>query len=154
MTWRRFFILLGLTLVGLLDATLKSYALHHFRAEQIIASDVSGPSSWFLFGLHRNAGIAFNLPVPLTVVLPITLIVCLALARLVYKRRGSNPKQALAALAAIIGATGNGLDRVMHNFTTDYLILFNSTAINLSDVLILVGICGVLWYDKHLPGHN
>ena len=134
--------------IALADAAFKYYAIHHLPDER-----TAELQSVLAFALHRNPGIAFDLPIPLAIVLPITAIICAAFTQIAYKHRSDNPRQALAALAAVIGALGNGLDRLINGFTTDYIILLQTSAINLSDVLILVGILGVLWYDKRNPSH-
>ena len=136
----------GLIAIGCADAVFKAYAISHLPDEQ-----TAQLQSVLAFALHRNPGIAFDIPIPLIIVLPITAVICLAFARIAYQRRTTNPKQALAATAAVIGALGNGIDRLVNGFTTDYIILFQTSAINLSDVLILVGIAGVLWYDQRIP---
>lgn len=135
--------------VGILDAVLKLHALMYFQDEQ-----VAKLQPFLSLALHRNPGIAFDIPIPLSVVLPITLIICGVFSWLVYKRWASNTPQALAAFAAVIGAVGNGIDRLLNGFTTDYLIFFKTSAINLSDVLILLGIIGVIWYDKRIPSQT
>ncbi|MFZ2681720.1 MAG: signal peptidase II [Patescibacteria group bacterium] len=138
-----------LLVIAALDAGFKSYALRHLPDEQ------AAPLQPILdFAVHKNLGIAFNIPVPLGVVIPITGLICLIFARIAYKQWGTKPKQSLAALTAVVGALGNGIDRILHNFTTDYIILFRTSAINLSDVLILVGIIGILWYDQRIPSQR
>ncbi len=146
MTNRAIAIITALAVTALADASLKFYAITHWSDKQ-----TASLQPVLDLALHRNPGIAFDIPVPLSIVLPLTLIISLGFARLAYQRRYSNTDQALAAIAAVIGALGNGLDRLVNGFTTDYIILFRTSAINLSDVLILVGIVGVLWYDKHNP---
>lgn len=135
--------------VGILDAVLKLHALMYFQDEQ-----VAKLKPFLSLALHRNPGIAFDVPIPLYIVLPITLVICGVFSWLVYKRWTSNTPQALAAFAAVIGALGNGIDRLLNGFTTDYLIFFKTSAINLSDVLILLGIVGVIWYDKRIPSQT
>ena len=132
--------------IALSDAALKIYALGHFPSE------TAAPIAWpVALAVHRNPGIAFDIPIPLSIVLPITILICGVFARLAFTHSHNNPKQSLAALAAVLGALGNGIDRLINGFTTDYLIFFRTSAINLSDVLILLGIFGVLWYDKRIP---
>ena len=143
----RFAVATGLIFaIGVADAAFKAYAIHALPDER-----TANLQSVLSFALHRNPGIAFDIPVPLAIVLPITAVICIAFARVAYKQQNANPSQALAALAAVIGALGNGLDRLINGFTTDYIILFQTSAINLSDVLILLGIVGVLWYDRRIP---
>jgi lipoprotein signal peptidase len=149
MTKSRTVVAIGLFLVGVVDAFLKAYALAHFPEEQVahLAPVLS-------FALHRNPGIAFDIPLPLSVVIPITLVVCVVFAHLVRLHWQARPQSALAALAVVVGSLGNAGDRLVNGFTTDYLILFRTSAINLSDILIVIGILGVLWYDQRIPRHN
>lgn len=147
---RRFVILLAILALGVADAALKAFAIASLPDEQTALSGVEGQSV-LAFALHRNPGIAFDIPIPLTIVLPITAVICVAFAYIAYKHQLDNKSQSLAAVAAVTGALGNGLDRLINGFTTDYIILFQTSAINLSDVLILLGIVGVLWYDKNIP---
>lgn len=95
------------------------------------------------FALHKNYGVAFDLPVPLWVVIPLTLIVLTLLIREARREKENTTKLFAYALIAF-GAIGNLIDRVAYGFTVDYLILFAKSAINLSDVMIVVGIIGLL----------
>lgn len=132
--------------IGLADAIFKVYALQHFPSEQTALMQ-----SILTFALHKNPGIAFDIPIPLFIVLPITGLIAGAFAYLAIKRWQTNRSESVAAIAAIVGAVGNAVDRLINGFTTDYLILFKTSAINLSDILILLGILAVIWYDKHTP---
>ena len=89
--------------------------------------------------LHKNYGVAFDLPVPLWIVIPITLLVLLLLIR---ELRGnvSDTKRTIALGLICVGAIGNLVDRIVYGYTVDYLILFGRSAINLSDLLILAGV--------------
>ena len=136
--------------IGVTDAGMKAFALNSFPDEHTAL----GAGQGFVFltlAIHRNPGIAFDIPIPLGIVLPITLLICLAFARIAYTHKSDNLPQSLGALATVIGALGNGIDRLVNGFTTDYLIFFSTSAINLSDVLILLGILAVVWYDKRIP---
>jgi lipoprotein signal peptidase len=101
--------------------------------------------------LHKNPGIAFNIPLPLGIVLPITLVALMVFAVIAYKNRLTNILVSLSAVAVMFGATNNGLDRLINGFTTDYIILFRTSAINLSDALIFFGILSLFWYDRRNP---
>lgn len=147
------FFTLALFAVAIADAYFK------YLAVRFLPSDVerlTGVTGWpiLTLALHRNPGIAFDLPIPLAIVIPITLIICGAFSYIAFKHRHDNLACALAATAAVIGALGNAIDRLINGFTTDYLIFFKTSAINLSDVLILIGILGVVWYDKRIPGRT
>ncbi len=134
----------GLTLlaIGLIDAWLKVYALQHFPEEQ-----TAPLAAFFSLAVHKNPGIIFDIPLPFWFTAPITLILIIIL--LAMTRRGIVQKEALlflGAWSAIVGATNNFFDRLINGFTTDYLIFFRLSAINLSDVLICLGIALLLCY--------
>ncbi len=101
------------------------------------------------FALHKNAGIAFNLAIPLAIVIPLTLAIITILTITAIKTIKSNPIQTAFLSLVISGAAGNLIDRILNNFTTDYIILFRTSAINLADVLIITGAITTLWYNKH-----
>lgn len=91
------------------------------------------------FALHKNYGVAFDLPVPLWIVIPLTLFVLILLTR-EARREKENATKLFAYTLIAVGAIGNLIDRIAYGFTVDYLILFAKSAINLSDVMIVVGI--------------
>lgn len=149
MTKGRF--LVGVTvLVGLavLDAVLKYLAIAHAGP----ASSSSIPL-FFAFALHKNPGIAFDIPLPLIVILPLTLVIGVVFGASFGARalKAGKYAEALACVAICIGAFGNFFDRLVNNFTTDYLIIFRTSAINLSDVMILAGMIAFLCYHKSIP---
>jgi signal peptidase II len=108
-------------------------------------------SPFLSFALHKNPGIAFDIPIPFFIILPVSLLICGTFLYFTVKTFKSSPSTALAALTVIVGALGNLLDRAVNGFTTDYLILFRTSAINLSDALIVIGMIGFLWYHKEDP---
>ncbi|HRH31736.1 MAG TPA: signal peptidase II [bacterium] len=146
MSSRKTVIGLGIVCVGIADALFKYFALQYLPGEQ-----TANLQSVFTLAIHKNPGIAFDLPIPLFIVLPITLGIASIFAYLGYIKWSSNTAQALGALAAVVGAIGNAADRLINNFTTDYIILFRTSAINLSDILIVIGILAVIWYDTRIP---
>lgn len=91
-----------------------------------------------------NPGIAFGLPLPQTFTLIITgaLIITFVLSCVHTKI----PAIRLALVCALLGATSNFLDRLLTGFTTDYIILFSRSAINIADILIISGIGYCVWY--------
>ncbi len=121
------------------DGWLKRYALAHFPPD----TSVQDPGLLALV-VHKNFGIAFNIPMRGWVILVISIALGLALGRLAWTARASNPAAALAALTVIIGGIGNVIDRAWYGFTVDYLLLFGRSAFNLSDVVIIGGIVWLL----------
>lgn len=102
------------------------------------------------FALHKNPGIAFDLPLPFFIILPLTLAVCSVFSYFAFVQTSSSLIK-LSSIMVIVGALGNLIDRALNGFTTDYLILFKTSAINFSDVLILIGMLSLLWYHSKHP---
>ena len=91
-------------------------------------------------GLHKNPGILFDIPVPQPLLWVVTIILIVILGRIAGRERIRNPRAALGALITIVGAMGNFIDRLTNGFTTDYLLLWGGSAVNLSDLVILGGL--------------
>lgn len=132
--------------VALLDGGFKFLAIRNLPSD-------NEPMTWpFALALHKNPGIIFDIAIPLTVILPMTVIMCAILLVIARKNIGSHIEQSVALWWIVCGAAGNAIDRVANHFTTDYLIFFRRTAVNLSDILIVAGALLYLYYSrKKLP---
>jgi lipoprotein signal peptidase len=136
----------GVVFVSILDAIMKSIALDTFS----FASSTN-LSPVLDFALHQNPGITFDIPIPLWIIVPITLIILAVLLERIVRLQRSAPPIALAFSSILIGALNNLLDRIINGFTTDYFILFRTSAINLSDILIVLGAGSILMYSERNP---
>ncbi|MEA3249329.1 MAG: signal peptidase II [Patescibacteria group bacterium] len=102
----------------------------------------------FRFTLYSNTGIVFSLPVPNWIYLPVAIAVfglfvgALALA---LKRRTSS---APWLTFVVLGALSNLYDRFAYDATIDYLVFFGRSAINLADVMIVIGVVLFLHSQK------
>lgn len=136
-------LLLALGVVAI-DVVLK-YVMLHF-----LPSTPWTPGKFVTLGLHKNPGILFDLPVPQPLLWIVTVMLLVVLGRIAVREQTRNPRSALGALITITGALGNFIDRLANGFTTDYLLFFTGSAINLSDLVILVGIF-ILITAQHRP---
>jgi len=131
--------------LAIIDAVAKWWAIGHFGP----ANSNTIPAI-FAFALHKNPGIAFDIPVPFFIILPLTLAIIVLFGS--YFGRVAVIKnelvETLACFMVCLGALGNFFDRFINGFTTDYLIIFHTSAINISDLLILLGMLCFLWYHK------
>lgn len=100
--------------------------------------------SFFQLSYFANPGIAFSIPLPQSLTLLITGALLVVFAALLVKTKHADIKIALTA--AITGATSNFLDRLITGYTTDYFIFFSRSAINIADMLIIIGIGYCAWY--------
>ncbi len=128
--------------VAVLDGGFKFLAVHNLPNDSL-------PMTWpFALALHKNPGIIFDIAIPLTVVLPITLALCIALLIMARRAFQNSPAQSVALWCIVCGAAGNAIDRLVNGFTTDYIIFFRLSAINLADILIVVGAMLYLYYSR------
>lgn len=91
--------------------------------------------------LHMNPGIIGDIAVPQIILIPVSLAVMVAcFFWLAHAWNRREVQTACALVVLLLGAIGNVSDRLADGFTTDYILLFERSVINLSDVLIVVGI--------------
>ena len=128
-------------LFGVLDVFLKYIALTRLSSDGRVSFPID-------FILHKNEGIAFNIPLPLPIIIAFSVLVLVTVPPFVAKHWSDRKEQALGALVLLIGALGNLIDRIIHGFTTDYILLFGRSVINLSDILIITGVVMLLWYNE------
>ncbi len=95
--------------------------------------------SFFTIGLHKNFGIAFDIPLAPIITILVSTILGILLLKIVLKHFPHTPLISLAAIMIILGAAGNLYDRIAYGFTVDYLIFFETSALNISDLIIISG---------------
>jgi signal peptidase II len=135
-----------LTIIALFDAALKMLALRSLPRE-------TDPtlSPVIAFALHKNPGITFDLPIPLSIVITVTCVIIIVLAFHLPRMLNAQPCVGLGFLAIILGAFNNMIDRIVNGFTIDYIMLFRTSVLNLSDLLILFGAIMIMVYYTNNP---
>ncbi|MBT3230738.1 hypothetical protein HN358_03070 [Candidatus Uhrbacteria bacterium] len=103
--------------------------------------------SIFCLFTHRNYGIAFSIPIPIWATLVVSGIIIVSIFYLAIKFYKETSVYAAPTILILAGALNNFIDRIINGFTTDYLIFFNLSAINLADILIVSGVFITLWYS-------
>jgi len=126
--------ILGFSLVGCLalcDRLFKMAIEHSYFLEKRLG--------WRFFGIEQfhNPGVAFGIPIPLWLVLPLTIFFLIGL--FIWTKKANSTKAAIACTAIFLGALSNAFDRVTYGYTIDYLRIANAI-INVADLLILGGI--------------
>lgn len=135
--------LLPIALLVFVDEWLKYRGLQTLPAE-------GGPlrSSLLDFVIHKNYGIAFDIPFRLGIIIAISLVIGVVLIDMAWKNRVTHPRITFSAIVILLGAAGNLYDRLAYGFTVDYILLFARSAINLSDVVILLGVVSLLMNSR------
>lgn len=136
----------GIAAVTFLDIAMKYFAISSFPADSTISL-----SPIIALALHKNPGITFDLAIPLFIIVPITIAILISVVRSATKLHHSQPIVSVGLWSIFFGALNNLLDRLINGFTTDYLMFFRTSVINLADALIVLGVIIVLVYYKTNP---
>lgn len=137
--FRIYLLLLPIVIIIFLDEWLKSFALLHLPDETRLTEP-----GLIDFAVHKNFGLAFDLPFRLEFVIAISLLIGLVLFHTFLKTKESRPDIAFSCLVIMLGALGNLYDRLTYGFTIDYIFFFGRSAINFSDTVIVLGIVSLL----------
>lgn len=132
----------------LLDEWLKAKALQELPLEGSLLDP-----GVLAFAIHKNFGIAFDIPFKLEFVIIFSVIIGFFLARIAWQNRQRHPDITFACSTIIIGALGNFFDRIYYGFTVDYIILFGRSAINFSDIVIVSGVVLLLLSSRRGKKH-
>ena len=98
----------------------------------------------FSVNYFANPGIAFSIPLPQAFTLTITGALIIGFSALFIQAK--KPCLKIALTTTILGASSNFIDRLLTGYTTDYFIFFHRSAINIADILIIIGIGYCVWY--------
>ncbi|MCX6780559.1 MAG: signal peptidase II [Candidatus Magasanikbacteria bacterium] len=111
--------------------------------------NASARIGWRFFAFERfhNPGIAFGVPIPIWIVLPLTLIFLIVLAIWVFRQRENQPLTHIAIAAITLGALSNAFDRTTLGYTIDYIRVLDSI-INIADILVIAGIATLVFRKK------
>ncbi len=138
-----YWFLLPIAAIVLIDEWLKKIGLLSLPD----ASSLSNPS-WIEFVIHKNYGIAFDIPFRLWIIIVISLIIGYVLLDIAWKNLRTKPNISFSAMMIVLGALGNLYDRITYGFTVDYILLFKHSAINLSDIMIVLGVVFLLMSSR------
>lgn len=107
---------------------------------------------WLGLEFFQNPGIAFGIPLQNSLIIFFTPLIILYLVVWLQKQR-SKPDVSLKITGSILimsGAVSNYADRILFNYTIDYLRILNSV-INLADMSIISGVILLLWKNDMTP---
>lgn len=121
------------------DRFLKQWALENLAKPMMVINN------WLALELCQNKNIAFSLPLPEFIIMPliIAVIVVLMLYFLVAIKFQFG-WQEVALLLIITGALGNLFDRLQYGFVVDYVSFSVWPVFNLADMMISAGVVFIL----------
>ena len=93
---------------------------------------------WIGWSFFKNPGIAFSISIPNFIVIFLTPLVLLFLF-IYFLHEKTTQIEKVALIFIISGAISNFIDRVLFQFTIDYIRLYTSI-INIADLMIISGV--------------
>ncbi len=120
----------GLFLI-ILDQTFKYLARAYYADSYYLWNP------WLGWEYFPNYGIAFSLPFPYPILMVITPLIILWFF-IQIKKQKNTPLFNTGLIFVIAGAFSNLIDRIIFNFTIDYIRIFTAV-LNLADIIIVGG---------------
>ncbi|MFH0820885.1 MAG: signal peptidase II [Candidatus Peregrinibacteria bacterium] len=117
-----------------LDWMTKQWATNNLFQQITLVND------WFYLALHHNQGIAFGIPLSslLQIIISVILISFLTYWFFITEKK-SFLNQAVFGII-LGGALGNLMDRLLHRYVVDFIVLKPFPVFNLADLGITVGL--------------
>ncbi len=146
---RHFFVPIFAGVLVITDEIIKWIALRTLPLDSSLVDP-----SFFELAVHKNQGIAFDIPFRLPFILIISILIGFFLLEIAWRNRKTHRDITASAVVIIVGALGNLYDRVAYGFTVDYVILLGRSAINISDLIILIGVAWLLVASRREHEHH
>jgi signal peptidase II len=104
---------------------------------------------------HENIGIAWSLPIPYIILLPLNLVLLSLIIFFSLKYlRWDNDRTVIITALVFAGAIGNIYDRVARGAVTDFISIGSWPVFNLADAYLTIGIfLGIVFYGKIKKDH-
>ena len=121
----------------IVDRYLKRLAMELNNNEEYVIID-----KILSFKMAPNYQIAFSLPIPTYIILPITLIIIITLIFTIFKlilKNKSITNEVTSLTLITFGAISNLFDRLQFSYVIDYLYLKNFSILNIADIMISLG---------------
>ena len=95
---------------------------------------------------HFNHGSIANIPIPINLI-SIASILALIILIIIFIQeiKSQNKIEAYTLSILISGALGNLIDRLIHQYVFDWILIFNISIINIADIAITIGAIGYLY---------
>lgn len=90
--------------------------------------------------LHKNYGLAFDLPIARIAIVAVTAIILVVLIVWFMRIWRSEPRTRSALLLVVVGATSNLFDRVAFGSVIDTIEIFPRSIWNIADIMIVAGL--------------
>ncbi len=122
------------------------------RIVKYLFSLVSEPLGWdaLNFGLNKNTNIFLNLNLGQSLSVIIMAIVLVFIIFVFRSFKDQSPYFLLSAVFILVGGVSNLFDRLFFGYVIDYINLGRIIVFNLSDIFIVTGALGIIYFYKKL----
>lgn len=131
-------------------AAVFAFAADRLLKEAAITRGVEPSPGPVAFTLFRNTGIAFSLPLSSAIFWPAAIAIFVVLLWLFFRSVAKDGQRAGMLAMIILGAASNLIDRYLYGSTTDYLLFFGRSAVNLADAMIVAGLAALFVHAAKL----
>lgn len=138
---------LSFTLLALILFLADLYSKYLASTHLPTPLNLAGP---FSLNYQQNTGIAWSIPIPHAILIPLNLILLFLIPYIVYKNIDLRHKIAKIILALFIaGAAGNIFDRLVYGYVRDFISVGLWPIFNFADSYLCVGAFLILlFYGK------
>jgi len=100
---------------------------------------------WVYLAFVANPGIAFGIALADWLIISLTAVIMIYLIHLLIRSwQMQNWWEILAIILILAGAASNLLDRIFYGVVIDYIVVSQLTVLNLADVMITMGVVGLV----------
>ena len=129
------------------------FVLDRWTKLSVTSNPPVASSSWITTTLHKNHGLIANTPVPLWLIMLFSVFAILAvIAFLIREWQKNNFFSVFACMLILSGAFGNLIDRIRFGYVIDWILLFQLSIFNISDIAIGAGIIILLLTQRPKSG--
>jgi len=129
-------VVLGAFFLFFTDRFLKSWSLINLYNQKITII-----KQWLYLDLYKNENIAFSLPLPEIILMPLIILILIILIYYLFQQiREKFGVAEVALIFIIIGAISNLIDRLRYGYVVDYINARFWPVFNIADIMISGGV--------------
>ncbi len=136
------YLTVGALLIILVDQALK----YSVRTNPFFQDGVFVLHDWFGIRYFHNTNLALSIPFPNTIALVSMIVILCGLGILLVRSHYWRTQWGMYLVIA--GAVSNIYDRMLFDGVIDYIVIPFGGIINLADVAVVCGACGLLLYSQ------
>lgn len=135
-----------MTTILTFDQISKTLIVSSADLPKIIIENFFDISPFMRIILHYNSGIAFSIPLPQAIIIPLILLIIVIGLHALSREIHLDHPLTLTTLALIFGGTlGNLIDRIRLGHVIDFISIWKFPVFNIADIAITCGIAMLIF---------